>query len=96
MEQAVLTEVRVLVKGLWGMETLVQTDSPNIRDRAQFLNAVPFLFANTKMIFDILILGDYLRKEVKRESFDENNKIQTPTVSASAALTNSWRTIRLK
>ena len=41
-------------------------------------------------------LGDYLRKEVKRESFDENNKIQTPTVSASAALTNSWRTIRLK
>ena len=63
VEQAVLTEVRVLVKGLWGMETLVQTDSPNKRDRAQFFNAVPFLFANTKMIFDILIFSQFFSAE---------------------------------
>ena len=41
-------------------------------------------------------LGDYLTKEVKRQSFDENNKMQTPTVNASAALQSTWRTMKLK
>jgi len=41
-------------------------------------------------------LADYLTREVKRESFDENNKIQTPTVNASAALAGSWRQMSLK
>ena len=41
-------------------------------------------------------LGDYLRREVKRESFDENNKIQTPSVNASSSLANSWRSIKLR
>ena len=41
-------------------------------------------------------LGDYLRQEVKRESFDENNKIQTPTINASASLADSWRQMKLK
>ena len=41
-------------------------------------------------------LGDYLTKEVKRESFEKNNKIQTPVVNASAALADSWRTMNLK
>jgi hypothetical protein len=41
-------------------------------------------------------LGDYLTKEVKRQSFDENSKMQTPTVNASAALTGTWREMKLK
>lgn len=41
-------------------------------------------------------LGDYLTKEVKRQSFDENNKMQTPTVNASAALQSTWRSMKLK
>ena len=41
-------------------------------------------------------LDDYLTKEVKRESFEKNNKIQTPVVNASAALADSWRTMKLK
>ena len=41
-------------------------------------------------------LGDYIRTNVKRQSVVVNNKSQTPTVSTSNALTNSWRTIKLK
>lgn len=41
-------------------------------------------------------LGDYLTQEVKRESFVENNKMQTPSVNASSALANSWRSIKLR
>lgn len=36
-------------------------------------------------------LGDYLQKEVSRQSFLENNKTQTPTVSASPSLGASWK-----
>lgn len=38
-------------------------------------------------------LGDYLTREVKRESFVENNKMQTPTVSSQQA---AWRSMKLK
>lgn len=41
-------------------------------------------------------LSDYLTREVKRESFVENNKMQTPTVNASSALANSWRSMKLR
>jgi len=40
--------------------------------------------------------SDYLTKEVKRESFEKNNKKQTPSVNASPALAASWRTMKLK
>jgi len=41
-------------------------------------------------------LSNYLTNEVKRESFVENNKMQTPTVNVSAALQGSWRNMKLK
>ena len=41
-------------------------------------------------------LGDYLTKEVKRQSFVENNKVQTPTIVPSAGLQNTWRGLTLK
>ena len=41
-------------------------------------------------------LGDYLTSEVRRESFGENNKIQTPTVIPSQNLLNSWQTMKLR
>lgn len=40
-------------------------------------------------------LGDYIKREVKRESFDENNKMQTPTVTPSTQLAQSWRMLKL-
>ena len=40
-------------------------------------------------------LSDYLTREVRRESFDENNKIQTPTVNASTSLQGAWRDLNL-
>ena len=41
-------------------------------------------------------LGDYLTTEVKRQSFVENNKMQTPTIVPSAGLQNTWRGLSLK
>lgn len=41
-------------------------------------------------------LGDYLSKEVKRQSFIENEKMQSPSVNASAALQGQWKDLRLK
>jgi uncharacterized caspase-like protein len=41
-------------------------------------------------------LGDYLTTEVKRRSFVENNKVQTPTIVPSAGLQNTWRGLSLK
>ena len=41
-------------------------------------------------------LSDYLTKEVKRESFEKNNKTQTPVVNTSPTLAASWRTMKLK
>ena len=41
-------------------------------------------------------LADYITREVKRQSFDENNRSQTPTVSASASIGNDWRSLKLK
>jgi hypothetical protein len=37
-----------------------------------------------------------LTDEVGRQSFIKNNKIQTPTVSVSSSLQNSWKSIKLK
>ena len=41
-------------------------------------------------------LGDYLTTEVKRQSFVENNKVQTPTIVPSAGLQNTWRGLSFK
>lgn len=40
-------------------------------------------------------LGDYITANVKRTSFDVNNKIQTPTVIPSATMMQKWRNIKL-
>lgn len=41
-------------------------------------------------------LGDYIQKNVKRQSIVVNSKSQTPTVSASRNLTTSWKTMKLR
>ena len=41
-------------------------------------------------------LGDYIRKEVVRKSAVVNNKVQTPVVSCSEKLDETWRSITLK
>lgn len=41
-------------------------------------------------------LGKYLTTEVKRQSFVENSKMQTPSVSVSMQLQDSWRTMKLR
>ena len=41
-------------------------------------------------------LADYITREVKRQSFDENSRSQTPSIKASAALANTWRNMKLK
>ena len=41
-------------------------------------------------------LGDYLKDEVKRQSFLKNNKLQTPMVSVAVSLQNNWKNIKLK
>ena len=41
-------------------------------------------------------LGDYLKSEVKRQSFLKNNKVQTPMISVATSLQNQWKSIKLK
>lgn len=41
-------------------------------------------------------LADYIIKEVKRQSFDENNRKQTPTVRPSQAMTAEWRKLKIR
>lgn len=41
-------------------------------------------------------LADYIIKEVKRQSFDENNRKQTPTVRPSQAMTSEWRKLKIR
>lgn len=41
-------------------------------------------------------LGDYLKSEVKRQSFLKNNKVQTPMISVATPLQNQWKTIKMK
>ena len=40
-------------------------------------------------------LGDYLTNEVKRQSFVENGKQQTPSVMPSASFSSSWRKMKI-
>lgn len=40
-------------------------------------------------------LSDYLRVQVKRTSINLNNRLQSPTTTASSLLTNSWQNIKL-
>lgn len=41
-------------------------------------------------------LGSYLTEKVKQQSVVVNRKVQTPTVSPSATLSNSWKELKLK
>lgn len=41
-------------------------------------------------------LADYLQDEVKRQSFVENKKMQTPTVTASQSVANGWKNMNFK
>ena len=41
-------------------------------------------------------LADYIIKEVKRQSFDENNRKQTPMVRPSQAMTTEWRKLKIR
>lgn len=41
-------------------------------------------------------LADYITREVKRQSFDENSRSQTPTVIPSQSLMNSWQNMKLR
>ena len=41
-------------------------------------------------------LADYIIKEVKRQSFDENNRKQTPMVRPSQAMTSEWRKLKIR
>lgn len=41
-------------------------------------------------------LADYITREVKRQSFDENNRSQTPSIKASESIEESWRNMKLK
>ena len=40
-------------------------------------------------------IGDYLTTEVKRQSFVENNKVQTPSIVPSAGMQDTWRALHL-
>lgn len=40
-------------------------------------------------------LYDYVSRNVKRTSYDENEKIQTPSVMPSASMTQKWRNIKM-
>ena len=41
-------------------------------------------------------LGDYLKSEVKRQSFLKNNKVQTPMISVALPLQNRWKNLKLR
>lgn len=41
-------------------------------------------------------IGDYLTNEVRKQSFLENTKKQTPTVNASGAMQHSWREMTIQ
>ncbi|MBR4920838.1 MAG: caspase family protein [Prevotella sp.] len=41
-------------------------------------------------------LGDYLTAEVKRQSFVENNKVQTPSIVPSSGMQDKWRDLMIK
>lgn len=40
-------------------------------------------------------LSDYVRSEVRKQSIVSNSKMQTPTVTASPAMQDSWQTLQL-
>ena len=41
-------------------------------------------------------LSDYVTMKVKQQSIVENSKLQTPTISVSQGLFDSWKSIRMK
>ena len=51
---------------------------------------------DTKGDVDYGTLESYIRKEVTRKAAVVNNKAQTPTVSCSPLMNDSWRNLKLK
>lgn len=41
-------------------------------------------------------LSDYVTETVKNRSIDLNGKLQTPTVSVSSSLRDSWRDLKIR
>ena len=41
-------------------------------------------------------LGTYIKEQVSRRSIIVNNKSQTPSVSTSQAIANTWKNMKLK
>lgn len=41
-------------------------------------------------------LGDYIKEQVSRKSIVANGKSQTPSINASSAITDDWKTMQLK
>ena len=41
-------------------------------------------------------IANYIIRQVKRQSFDENNRSQTPTIITATGLKDSWRSMRIK
>lgn len=41
-------------------------------------------------------IADYIIRQVKRQSFDENNRSQTPAIITATGLKDSWRSMRIK
>ncbi len=50
---------------------------------------------DSKGTFTLGEMYDYVSKNVKKTSFDVNNKIQTPSVIPSETMTQKWRNIKL-
>ena len=42
------------------------------------------------------MLYNYIQKQVGRTSIVDNGKSQTPTVTPSVSVANSWKTMKLK
>ena len=51
---------------------------------------------DTKGDVDYGMLGEYIRKEVTRKSAVVNNKPQTPSVSFSPQMSDSWNNLKLR
>ena len=76
-------------------KTLRFCDLYHMNDKTELMHGY-FLFKTMLKEPDMSAEQQQLTDEVGRQSFIKNNKIQTPTVSVSSSLQNSWKSIKLK
>lgn len=76
-------------------KTLRFCDLYHMNDKTELMHGY-FLFKTMLKESDMSAEQQQLTDEVGRQSFIKNNKIQTPTVSVSSSLQNSWKSIKLK